>query len=277
MAKNLNYSFLKILSAFAVVAMLFAFNAAPEPTPDEYKLIKSIPTSAQDITTDHLKNIYIVTNDNKVERYDSLGVLNGVFGDKRFGAVSGVDATSPFNIVIFFKDFATLLTCDNRFNTRNLYKLTTLDINYVSAACLSHDNYIWFFDQQASRLKKIDAQYNILYNSADLSQLLGLAVTPNFLIERDGFIFLNDPDLGILVFDVYGTYYNSFPIIGLDSFQVIKNNIIFLSEGKLKIFNYTDQSVREIPLPGVNDIRNVKLEKNRLYVLTETDLRIYSN
>lgn len=273
MAKNLNYSFLKILSVLAIVGVLFAFNAPP----DEYKLIKSIPTSAQDITTDHLKNIYLITNDNKVERYDSLGILNGVFGDKRFGAISGVDATSPFNILIFFKDFATLLTCDNRFNTKNLYKLTTLDINYVSAACLSHDNYIWFYDQQASRLKKIDSKYNILYNSADLSQLLGFSISPNFLIERDGFIFLNDPDLGILVFDMYGTYYNSFPIMGLDSFQVIKNNVIFLSEGKLKIFNYTDQSVREIPLPGVKEIRNVKLEKGRLYVLTESDLRIYSN
>lgn len=260
------------LCLFLVVALSFT-----SPKPADYRLISTLDVTGQHITTDHLKNVYLITNQNRVERYDSTGVLNGVFSDKRFGAMSTVDATSPFNILLFFKDFSTLLTTDNRFNVKNLFKLSTLNINFVSAACLSYDNYIWIFDQQEGRLKKINDKYEVLYKSTDLTQLLGTPVDPNFIIERDGFIFLNDPHLGILVFDIYGTYYSSFPISGLESFQVIKNNLVYYQDGQVQIFNYTEKETRSIPIPGIENVKSVKLEKNRLFVLTDKDLRIYSS
>lgn len=245
-----------------------------------YELLTTINIKAKSITTDFLNNVYVISEDNKVMKYDSTGTLINTFSDNRYGAVTSVDATSPFNVVLFYKDFATVVTTDMRLNTRRLYRLPSIGINNVAAVCLSYDNYLWVYDSDAARLKKIDANYTVVQQSPDLRNLLGENINPNFLVERDGFIYLNIPGVGIILFDIYGTFYTSVSntdILNdqLSVFQVVQQKVVYLNEGSLFIYEISSREQDGIRLPINGGVRDVKIEKGRLFILTDDKLQVY--
>jgi len=259
------------LSIFTLIAIFLAF-AAPS---SQYELVQNINLKAKFLTTDVLNNAYIITNTDQVERYDTAGNLTGRYGESRYGKLSSVDASSAFNVLLFYKDYSTIVMVDNRMNVRNFFKLSSMGINNVSAACLSEDNYIWFFDQDASKLKKITNSYDIVHESIDLSQMLGMEVKPNFMIERDGIIYLNDPEIGVLLFDRYGTYYNSFVNPGLSGFQVINGRLVYPKDDELHVYHYARKELNKVKLPVTSASKGIQLQGNRLYVLTANELKIY--
>lgn len=253
---------------------LFAFTLSP---PIDYFLLKKVPIQGKSLTIDHLRSAYVIDQANQVHKYDSSGTLIGRYSENRYGDLKYVDATAPFNVLMFYQDNATLVTTDNRLNPKQYFKMSSIGIDQIGAACLSHDNYIWIFDQNESKLKKINTKYEVIYQSIEVNQLFGEEIRPNFLIERNKFVFLNDPNLGILAFDIFGNYYNSFPITGLDNFQVLNENIIFFRDGELNIFDYKASDVKRIPVPKEEAVKDVFLERSRLFVLSEGMLNIYAS
>ncbi len=243
--------------------------------PAEYVLLKNIPIEGKSLTTDMLNHAYVITQKNFVERYDTTGNLTGRFSDQKYGSLTSVDATSPFNILLFYKRSSTLVTLDAQLNPKNYYKLPTLGINNVSAACLSEDNYIWFFDKNDSKLKKINTKYEIIRESVSINQMLGIDLDPNFMIEREGIIYVNDPNAGVLMFDRVGTYYNSFFFSGLNNFQVVNQRLVYPQGNELCVYNYMEADLQKVPLPQVGNMRSVQLQGDRLYILTPSNLQVY--
>lgn len=245
-----------------------------------YELLTTIATQSKVITTDFLKNVYAVTEDNKLVKYDSTGTAVATFSDNRYGTLTSADATSPFNVLLFYKDFATVVTTDMRLTTKRLFRLSSLGINNASAACLSYDNYVWVYDTDAARLKKINANYEIIQQSIDLRLLLGEAVVPDFMIERDGLIYMNVPGMGILMFDLQGTFYSSVSNtdLGKDNlhhFQVIQQKIVYFDQESLFVYNISTQEQEGIALPRTTAIKDVKVERGRLFILTDDKLQVY--
>ncbi len=282
--KNSTYDILKklsllVLCCFCFVWLSFTGNSTQN---DEYKLINTVEASAEFMTTDKLKNIYVINKDRFLIRYDSTGKATGGYNDTRYGQLGFVDATSPFNILLFFPDFSTAVMVDNTLNAKTLYKMPSIGINNVSAACLSYDNYIWVFDRDESKLKKVNRQYEVIYESLDLSTILGMRPNPKFLIEREDFIFLSDPELGLILFDIFGNYINSYPIMGLETFQVFDGKIVFYDGDKMRIFNYreqnwTDDVMHSLAVPDAGEIQDVKVERGHLYLRKDGDVQIYRN
>ncbi len=262
------------LSSLSLLCLLLVFTASAPPK--EYKLKASIPIDGVYMTTDHLSNAYVINKDNEVVKYNKEGDLVARFSEKRYGQLTSIDATSPFNILMFYEDFSTIVALDNQLNPKTLYRLPSLGINNVTAVGLSDDNYVWFFDNNESKLKKVNTKYEIIQESLAVNQLVGSEVKPNFILEKDRKVFVNDPELGVLVFDIFGNYYNSFPIGELTSFQVINNMLIFPRDGKLQIFNFTDFQIKSVPLPEtVSEMKFMQIEKDILFVLNENELQIY--
>ncbi|MGB0840160.1 MAG: hypothetical protein ACPGXL_08470, partial [Chitinophagales bacterium] len=233
------------------------------------------------ITTDFMKNAYVLTNKNQVMKYDSLGTVMGSYSENRYGNATSVDATSPFNTLVFYQDQSTIVSLDLRLNPRQLYRLSTVDINNIGAMCLSQDNNIWVYDMDSSRLRKINQDYEVMYESLNLSALLGTTVEPNFMIERDGLIYLNVPNLGIMMFDIYGNYYNSVSYVdlgieGIDRFQVVSQKIVFFYKDKLVIYDIWDRTGEALPVPQTIDTKEMRVERGLLYMLKKKELEFYA-
>lgn len=251
------------------------------PPKGNFNLISTIETKGSHVTTDFLKNVYVVDNKNVLTKYDSIGTKTATYTESRYGKLTTVDATSPFNVLLFYKDYATLVTADMKLNTRRLFKLPSIGINNVAAACMSNDNYIWIYDTDASKLKKIDNNYQVVQESLDMRSILGETITPTFMVERDGLIYVNVPSMGILIFDIYGGFYTAVSNTDLNKddlqlFQVVQQKVVYFAENYLYIFDLDTKEPESVLLPPGIRPRYVRVEKGRLYILEDDKLQIYA-
>lgn len=265
------------MSLILFSSLLMAFTPT---TINNYELVSSVPLEARFLTTDFLKSAYVITDKNQVMKYDSTGSLIGNYSENKYGKLTSIDAKSPFNVLMFYKEFSTLVSLDMKLSARRLYKLSSVDINNIAAACLSDDNYIWLYDMDAGRIKKINHAYETIYQSVEIPQLVGQEVEPNFMMEKDGLIYVNIPKVGIMMFDIYGTYYtsvaaNELGFSDLKSFQVLQHKIIYFKEGHLFIYDVFQQEIDSFPIPKSYAANDVKVEKGRLYMLDEGQLQFY--
>ncbi len=246
-----------------------------------YQLISKVPTSARYLTTDFLKFAYIITNNNEVIKYDSLGRAVAKYSNNRYGNLTSIDATSPFNVLLFYKDEATVVTVDMRLGKRMLFRLGEIqNMRNISAVCLSEDNYIWLFDANENKLKKVDHSYNIIKESIDLSTILGQRIAPTHMVERGGLVFVSVPRMGIIMFDVFGNYYSSVSNseIGTNTipqFQIVNRNMVFFEDGQMSIFRIGPNTKNRISIPNTLYTQDVKVEKGRLYILDRQELHFY--
>ena len=135
---------------------------------------------------------------------------------------------------------------------------------------------IGFIDLQDFQLKKIDLNLQLQIQSGDLSQTIGGDILPNFLVEAGDYVYLNNPSTGILVFDLFGTYFKTIPLLNLKSFQVIGDQILYIENNMLMSYNRKNTIPKEIILPPHDRLVNVRIEDKELYLLTTTSLSFYS-
>lgn len=242
----------------------------------QFILLTSVGTQSTFLTTDYLQNGYFITGENELRKVDSSGNLIAVYNQNRFGKLEFADATNPMKLVLSYPSYGTLVLLDNELAEISTLSLRKINIQSYSAACFSSiDNNIWVFDDQAFQLRKIDKNNRIVVESGDMFSLIGKALHPVFMQEHDQYVYLTDPDEGIVIFDIYGTYYQTLPITGVKKFQVRSDQLFFREENKLHTFHLKTLEKKYIELPGDDAILDVSIEKNRLYLLSENRLDIY--
>ena len=142
----------------------------------QHKLIASIKGDVVDFAVDNLDNIYVLTTTDQLKKYtangDSAAVFNYV---KKFGKVSLIDASNPLKVLLFYKDFSTIVVLDRLFAVRNIIDLRKLNIFQVNTIGRSYDNNIWLYDETDNKLKKIDDEGKILMETADFRLLFDKA------------------------------------------------------------------------------------------------------
>lgn len=244
----------------------------PAPT---FSLIKSIPVNASFFTTDNLGQFYFVVDD-ELSKYSDEGIFINTYSDKILGNISFVDAANPLRLLLFYLDFVQIVFLDNALSILGgSILLEQMGFEQTILTCTSNDNGIWLYDTQDFQLIRLDQNLKTTHNSGPINQLLGIEILPNCLIEYNNFVYLNDPERGILVFDIYGTYYKTIPLKGLISFQIIGDNLFYFSNNTLNSHHLKTLEASTIGLPDTG-IVSVRIEKQKLFLLKENSLDIYS-
>ncbi|MBK9731463.1 MAG: hypothetical protein IPO83_09255 [Chitinophagaceae bacterium] len=242
-----------------------------------FVLLTSVKTDATFLTTDYLQNGYIITSGNEFQKVDSSGNLLVTYNQNRYGKLFFADATNPLRLVLSYPDYGTVVMLDNNLSEVNALSLRKINIQSYSATCFSSiDNNIWVFDDQDFKLKKIDRNNDIVIESGDLFSLLGKALHPVFMQEDDQYVYLTDPDEGIVIFDIYGTYYQTLPFKNIHKFQVRSGQLFFQEAETLRSYELKTLELKNIALPDAAQVIDVRIEKSRLYVLRQGQLDIYS-
>ena len=254
--------------------MFFPFLFASYFQESNFRLIKSIPTKTAIVTTDNLGNIYI-TKGNSLEKYNSKGEFLKKLSDKNLGNLSFVDTRDPLKILLYYKSFQRIIFIDNMLSpSGNSISLDELGLNQTSLVCTSHNSGFWIYNQQNLELIRFDQNLQITQQTGSVIQITGEAINPNFMTECNNKLYINDPQKGILVFDIFGTYSRKIPILGVQSFQVADEQIIYLKNDILKSHNLITQEESEIQLP-TSGVLIARTEKEKLYLLKPNNLDIY--
>ena len=242
----------------------------------DYLFVNSIPFSHLSfLTTDKLGNAYGIVG-NQILQFDQNGKPVSNFSKNNFGEMRSIDASNPMKILLFYPDFAQLVILNSKLAEQSVVHLRASEINTPIVACNSENGGYWVYDNDDDQLKKLDLNLQIQYQSGNLTQLLGYKVQPRFLLEEDGYVYMSDPENGIFVFDLFGTYYKLLPFKGLKSFQVVDQNILFVRENKLIRYDSKIAVEQEVLLPPHDSILNARIEDKKLYLLTSDSLSFYS-
>ncbi len=243
--------------------------------PDNYTLIKSIPFSNAVFTTDNLGNAYVIA-ENQLLQFDSKGKPKATYGESNLGALRTVDVSNPMKILTYYPAFTQINILNSKLALQSTISLRPLGINQPTLICNSNNEGYWIFDSQDFQLKKVSLDLQVKFESGNISQNVGYDILPNFLMEADNFVYLNNPSTGILVFDLYGTYYKTIPLKNLKSFQVIGEELLFIDQNKLISFHLKKLEEKEILLPPHDSLLNARIEQKELFLLTTASLSFYS-
>jgi hypothetical protein len=266
----------KLKFGFAIFSILYSlFSAAQQGViNNRYALLDSFPVKANSITVDNFSNFYAV-GDNQVLKFDRDGKFLVRFEEVKNGKIGSVDVSNPFKMLVYYPDFMTAIVLDKFLTYLVSYSFFDLGYQSVTAVGSSADGYLWFYDATDYTLKKIDATGKVQLKSQPVNQLIDNVIMPNFIVEKNGQVFVNDPKVGILVFDNFGAFYKTIPIKGLQKFHILQEQIVYYQDEKLRSYNPVTFDAKMISLPDTIGVMQAVIEKNRIAILKSDRIDFY--
>jgi len=241
----------------------------------DYNLIKRIPQKVQIYTTDHFGNSYLVSNGN-INKYDSLGNLAATFSQKDLGTPQSIDATDPMKILVFYRNFATIRILDNKLALQSTVDLRSIGIQQPILACntINQDGF-WVYDENDFTIKKINNQLKVELSCLPLNKLFR-DVHVTFMLESENWIMINNPSLGVIVFDKTGDYFHTVEIRDQSVFQAQYDQLFFVKNDSINICNIGTLERNVVKLPPMKDVLDARVEPHRVFLRKEDALEIYS-
>lgn len=259
----------------AIIAMLSICSIAQTDT--SFRFIKAIKGDIAAFTIDNLDNIYLLSSTNQVKKLnangDSVAVYNNV---KRYGQATLIDVSNPLKVLLYYRDFATIVMLDRFLNEVNTIDLRKQNILQARAIGQSYDNKVWVYDELDNKLKKVDEEGKLLQETPDFRQLFNAAPSPQKIFDQDRYVYLYDSAQAVFVFDYYGTLKNKILIGNWQNFKVT-GKYIFGSEDK-KLFRYDIGNFRvdEWDLPEqLQSVQSFNFSGTKLYTLKKNVIEVY--
>ncbi|MEO8710988.1 MAG: hypothetical protein ABI405_02635 [Parafilimonas sp.] len=227
---------------------------------------------------DNLGNTYLLNANNQIKKInakgDSVAVSNAL---KRYGDIYSMDVSNALKILVYYKDFATIIVLDRFLKTINTIDLRKYGILQAQSVAISYDNNYWVFDEVENKLKKIDDNGNILLSTPDFRTVFDESFMPEKIIDYNGYVYLYNKKSGCKIFDYYGALKQSIAPLNWNNIQVFKNSIIGFDNDAMHIYYMDVFKESSYPFnPQMNDA--IKLQKvlNSIYILKADGLHIYS-
>jgi hypothetical protein len=251
--------------------------AVKSQSDSSFDFLMKIPGNYADLTIDNLDNIYLITSTDQLKKINGKGDSVAVFNDvKRYGNVFSVDVTNPLKILLYYKNFGTVVVLDRFLNIRNSINFRKKNIFSVQSIATSYDNNIWFFEEQDYKLKKIDEEGKLLQETTDLRMLFDSVPSAVQITDKENFVYLYDPEKGFYVFDYYGSFKNRLPFLHWSSVAVSEKNMYGFSNNKLYSYELNSLILKEYKLPAfIKDYTAIKAINGKLYLLKQDGVYIY--
>lgn len=226
---------------------------------------------------DNFDNIYLLNSSDQIKKInengDSVAVFNNV---RRYGKVAQIDVSNPLRVLLYYKDFSTVVVLDRLLSIRTTIDFRKQDIFQVQAVCLSYDNQIWLYDEFEHKLKKIDENGKLLFATSDFRQLFGDAFSFTSISDQDGFLYLYDRNKGVYVFDYYGALKNIFSLTGYDNFKAVGKFITGTRNDSLMRYYPANLLLQEVRLPeAFRKAQSILFTATKAYALKKDELDIY--
>jgi hypothetical protein len=247
----------------------------PFPTSDP---LHTLPRPARYFTVDKLQQVYIVDEQNAVYKYSPDGKELFYYNNNTRGTLSYVDATDPFNLLLFYPELQAIATLDRTLNETGMLPLFSAGVVNASAIGLAIDNNIWVYDQATFQLKKIGRDGQVLLSSDNLSAQLFQAPQATQLTAQNNMLYLNCPGQGVFVFDNFGQFHQLLPYDKVETVQLLDDKVFLYEPERVRFYNLKTLQERMLrdSIP-TDSIRQVRYQGNRYYQLTaEGKVQVYS-
>jgi len=191
---------------------------------------------------DNQKSIYSLKNNILTKNSDGITYQ---YNNLSLGKITNVDFQNPLQIVIFYKNFNTVVLLDNQLN-----EIKKIDFNLqstpvtIEAVDLSSQNQIWIYDSISSKI----GLYNV--NTDTFKWISTMLENPILYYESDyTHFYWTDINLNLYRISIYGTIEKLGILPKFDVIQLTKNgNSIYKIDDELYYYNVTSKSSNKIAI-----------------------------
>ena len=157
----------------AILILCASSLLAGAQTDSSFTLVRTYTGEIADAALDNLGNLYIVSPGGQIRKFNAAGDSVAIYNQVRnSGKLFSIDVSNPLKILLFYKDFSSVVVLDRFLSAITTVNLKKYSILQPTAVGLSYDNHIWVFDEYDSKLKKIDEQGNLLLETSDFRTAL---------------------------------------------------------------------------------------------------------
>lgn len=237
------------LRAVGPVLVLLPWMAIGQEPPDTLELRNAFPLQARFATADNLGNLYLITPQNAVEKYNPEGRLLTRYTNNRAGFAAAVDATNPMKIIVWYADFRVVAFLDR--NLTPLGELNLIQAGYpeVRTVASAADGNLWIYDEVAFQLRKISPEGANLAESQRLNALLPQRLPLENLRDDGSSVYAFAPAVGLLSFDAYAQFRYRQSIEGAKACIAAFERAACLTDSHLLLLDRLRLTERRLPLP----------------------------
>lgn len=234
-----------------------------------FRQVRVLRGDIVNFTIDNLDNLYVLNSRNQVKKFNSNGDSVAIYNDvRKFGQATLIDVSNPLKVLLYYRDFATVVMLDRFLNVVNTVDLRKAGIFQARTIGQSYDNKIWVYDEFEAKLKKIDEDGRLLQETPDFRLLLGQAITPVKISDENKYVYLYDPAKGVYVFDYFGALKNGILIQNWQNFKVSGKYIFGSKADTLNRYEISSFRVDDWQLPEpIRQSHSFNFSSARLYAL----------
>lgn len=267
---------IRVMAIFCVLCSIVQVAAGQDDS--TFRIVKQYSGPITNFTVDNLGNVYLVNNSGQLRKVrpngDSIAVYNNV---RRFGKLHSIDVSNPLKIILFFRNFNTIVILDRFLNERSVLDLRKQNLLQVRAIGQSYDNNIWIFDELDAKLKKMTDDGRIADQSNDFRLIFDSTPSPEFIIDHEKNVYLYDPQKGVFLFDYFGGFRSRVPFTGWLDFSVIGKSLLGRDDSFLYRYDNGTLDLRKLKLPSfMNKADKITVASGLLYMLKDGAVTVYS-
>ncbi len=243
-----------------------------------FHLVRSIKLQASDFALDNLNNLYVLTSTGQLKKFNEAGDSISVYNDvRRFGKLYSIDVANPLKILLYYKDFSTIVILDRLLSARGTVDLRKQNIAQATAIGSSYDNNIWIFDAIDNKLKKIDETGKLLLETIDFRTVFDEPFAPQKILDVNGSVHLYDPAFGLLSFDHYGSFQKKYPLAKWQNINVFDKHIAGIYNSNIILYNTSNLMQKQYQFPSsFGSFNQYIIGNTRLFTLSKDSINIYN-
>lgn len=235
--------------------------------------VNFIASNVENIAADNLGNLYLVSPEGQIKKLDSKLDSVGLFNNKRqLGNIDYIDVSNPLKILVFYKNFSTILVLDRFMNIKAVVDLRKQNILQTSAIALSFDNLVWVYDELENKVKKVDENGNVLFESTDLRLVFNDIKPIEKIIDSNGKLYLYNKTQGLMQFDYYGALKKKFSFLNYNQVCVQQEKFYGFKDSTIEISNINLLTTSSKSYPIIQGFSKIVLQGNKLYFVKNNQL-----
>jgi hypothetical protein len=213
----------------SLVSLLFEQGLHSQPGtlfPDSNRVLtRQIPISnVLDLYISQTQQIYVITELFDVLRIDTSGHILQRYNNRYLGQPSFLYFENPLQLALFYTDFQIIIILDQWMNELSRINLATFSPQFLPAIGLAQDRSIWYFDEPLRRLKRINSNGKLIFESTLINEIENKSILRISLNQSQ--LIIEKKDSTCLILDAFGRMRFNWPSIGKVVYQNPGNLLI---------------------------------------------------
>lgn len=198
---------------------------------DQYniKLSENIDLFKMDI----LEQIYTLSSDQYLKKWDRNGNLLFQFINNRDGKLSQIDVRNPLQILLFYSDQQRLISLDRTLTPLKEWQINQEDWGFIGCAATGKNEQIWLFDQFNYQLGSVNKEGKIERLKTDLILCCQQAPDITYMAQTESHLYLFDQNQGIIQCDLLGRFLLFIPLREWQKVLTFGNTIWVIKNEKI--------------------------------------------